>query len=300
VTALYAGTSSGLYVVGGSEGRDFEDRSVGALHVDAGGGLYALVEATEVWNNPGSGWKRLAVSDNLRLNCVSATGGDIWVGAAEAHLLREDGGELVPDAGFEGAPGRDQWFTPWGGPPDVRSLATSDGDLFVNVHVGGILRNDLHNRSWEPTIEIGSDVHEVVASGASSEGVWAATARGLAQSSDRGETWEFDDDGLHASYARAVALGREHVFMTASQGPFGGRAALYRKPYGGRGFEKIDRGLPEWFDGNIDTGCVTASGSSVAFGTENGDVCLSDDGGDSWEQIAANLGAVKWLEFVDE
>lgn len=49
---------------------------------------------------------------------------------------------------FEQAEGREEWYTPWGGLPDVRSLAVGTaGERYVNVHVSGILRSHEQGRS---------------------------------------------------------------------------------------------------------------------------------------------------------
>jgi len=44
------------------------------------------------------------------------------------------------------------------------------------VHVGGILRSQDHGESWQPTIEIGADVHQVTTGHGN---VYAAGAGGL-------------------------------------------------------------------------------------------------------------------------
>ena len=61
------------------------------------------------------------------------------------------------------APTRAEWHTPWGGPPSVFSMASLGDDLFVSVHVGGILRSSDGGQSWEATIDLHEDVHQVVA-----------------------------------------------------------------------------------------------------------------------------------------
>ena len=107
----------------------------------------------------------------------------VWIGASTARLYRVDGGDLIEDHGFAGAPGRDDWYTPWGGPPDVRSMAVDGaGTLFVNVHVGGILRYD--DTGPTPTLDQDADVHQVIADPSVEGRVLAACARGLAQSTD--------------------------------------------------------------------------------------------------------------------
>jgi hypothetical protein len=54
-------------------------------------------------------------------------------------------------------------------------------------------------RTWQPTIDINSDVHEVRAHQADPDIVVAASAIGLCISRDAGATWTIERDGLHAS-----------------------------------------------------------------------------------------------------
>ena len=208
------------------------------------------------------------------------------VGTAHARLARVSDGASELVASFDDAPGRDGWYTPWGGPPDTRSLsAAPDGRVFANVHVGGILRAADPTGTWSPTIDIDADVHQVLADPLDPSHVVAATALGLAESRDGGDSWTFTTDGLHAPYARAVALDGERLFLSASTGPRGGRAALYRREPGAAGFERCDDGLDDWFAGNIDSHRLAAAGGTVLFGTEDGRAFLSGGGGDGWREV---------------
>jgi len=191
-------------------------------------------------------------------------------------------------AGFDGAEGRTTWYTPWGGPPDTRSITEWDDNVFVNVHVGGILHTSDHGETWSPTIDIDADVHQVAIT---EDLVLAACAGGLAVSPDRGASWEMRSDGLDAPYARAVVVCGDTVLVSASGGPRGGRAAIYRADLAGGAFE---RRTTEWFDDNIDTYCLDAlnDGSFAAFGTSDGRLFASDDGGSSWRELASGLPSV--------
>jgi hypothetical protein len=236
-----------------------------------------------------------AVEDEVG-RCLLRTDGGVLVGTGHARLafVRDGDAELLPS--FDDAEGRDRWYTPWGGPPDTRSLTASpDGRLFANVHVGGILRATDPTGTWSPTIDIDSDVHQVLADPLDPAHVVAATALGLAESADGGNSWTFATNGLHARYSRAVALDGDTLFQSASTGPRGGRAAVYRREKVGDAFVKCEGGLPEWFDGNVDSHCLAASGGSVLFGTEDGRAFLSEDRGDSWGEVlsgAANVHCV--------
>jgi hypothetical protein len=249
---------------------------------------------------PGA-WRELARGEVLP-NCVAQVGEQILIGGPEARLYTADEEGLRGVPGFDVVDGRDDWSTPWGGPPDVRSMSVSaDGSaIYANVHVGGIPRSDDGGRSWRPTIDVGADVHQVLAHPTEPDVVLAASARGLEVSTDRGITWATHTDGLHASYARAVAVAGGTVLLSASTGPFSHQAAVYRaafEPAEAVAFERCTDGLPEWFDGNVDTHCLAARGNEVAIGTEDGDVYLSDDAGRSWSRASDGLAAIRALAF---
>jgi hypothetical protein len=295
MTEIWVATAEGVWRDGEAE---LDGHSVAALE-RRGQTWWAAVDDHDVWRRDEAGeWAKVATHDSDRLNAILPLDDQVLAGTSEAHLVRIIEGAAERVESFESIVGRGEWFTPWGGPPDVRSFAVSDtGVIFANVHVGGIVRSDDRGDTWEPTIDIRSDVHEVITG--DGEVVLAATARGLALSRDGGSTWQFDADGLHASYARAVALSGETVFLTASDGPFGGRAAPYRRPLDGSAvFTKNGDGLPEWFPGNIDSACLAASGRKAAFGTHDGRVFLSADSGRTWSQVAKDLPEVRALRLA--
>jgi hypothetical protein len=250
--------------------------------------------------DPDGAWAEVARSE-LELVCVVTTSQGVFVGTEEARLLRlGDDGALAPVEAFEAIEGRETWFTPWGGPPAVRSIAQDlSGRLHANVHVGGIPRSVDAGTSWEPTIEIDADIHQVVAHPSEPDVVLAAGAVGLAVSVDGGASWRIEREGLHATYARAVAVAGDHVLITVSNGPRGGRAAIYRtvlEP--GSAFERCTVGLPEWFDRNIDSGWLDARRREIAFGTGDGEVYRSDDAGERWTRAATGLPSIRAVRFA--
>jgi hypothetical protein len=285
---VHAATAAGIITLGDGRVAHLEGRDVRAIA--AGGGVWwALSGTTVLRRGAGTSWDEVADIPD-RPECLRPTEAGLFVGTDRAHLFKVEDHSAATVGGFEAAPGRNEWYTPWGGPPAVRSIASGDAAVYVNVHVGGILRSDDGGATWAPTIDIHSDVHEVIVHGGR---LLAATAYGLATSADDGATWEIEDDGLHASYARAVAVAGDHVLLTASHGPRGGRGAVYRRPIDAVGpFEKVHTGLPEWFRNNIDSGCLAGDGADAVFGTAEGRVFLSRDSGGSWDELAGDLSAV--------
>lgn len=297
--SVIAGTSDGLLFLDSKQHIELEGYSITAL-ASSPDGLWVIVDRNSVWHrNPEGEWHQIASIDDLRLNCILPYNGTVLVGTSQAHLIRIADGSTNRINCFETVEGRSEWYTPWGGPPDVRSMAIGQsGELYVNVHVGGILRSDDQGQSWQPTIDFHADVHEVRTVPSHPDLVLAATAEGLAVSRDRGNSWSFSRENLHAAYARAVAVCGQTILMTASMGPHGGKAAIYRHPLDKPGtFSKCEQGLPEWFDDNINTGTLSTSGNLAAFGTSDGQIFFSDDAGRTWKQIAANLSPIWCLNL---
>jgi hypothetical protein len=286
----FVGTRNGLVGRGGETW--LHDREVMALATGTEG-WWVLADGREVIRIRGEEAQTIASVEGEAGRCLLPVDGGVLVGTANARLVMAATGIAEFLAPFDDAEGRDSWYTPWGGPPDTRSLAAGpDGTLFANVHVGGILRAADPHGLWEPTIDVDADVHQVVADPRTVGHVVAATALGLAESSDGGRTWRYATEGLHAPYARAVALDGDLLFLSASTGPRGGRAAVYRREPGGDVFHKCEGGLPGWFASNVDSHCLAAAGGTVVFGTEEGEVFVSEDGGLSWEMAAEAVAPV--------
>ncbi len=296
---ILVGTTDGLHRIGPERDKCLATHEVTWIAED-GARWWAVLDGREVWRSESrDAWTKIGSLDSFRGNCILPHDSGVLVGTSNSHLRRLKGQDLEPVDSFDAAPGRDRWFTPWGGPPDVRSMSTDpNGGLYVNVHVGGILKSVDAGESWEPTIEIGSDVHQVHFDPASGI-LFAASSWGLGVSDDYGDTWQFQRSGMHASYARAVAVAGDTVLVSASTGPRTSRAAVYRKPVGDKGsFQKCADGLPEWIVNNVDTACLAASGSEAVFGTSDGSVFASDDQGDSWKLVAEGLPPVKCLALT--
>jgi hypothetical protein len=297
---IFVGTEDGLHEfdAGGRAGNvEFGGREVTALAPE-GWNFWAIIDGREIWHTAGEPWWfHVATLEELQGNCVADTRAGVIVGASEAHLYRVAGEGLEPVAGFDEIEGRSEWFTPWGGPPDSRSISEDDQAVFVNVHVGGIARSRDQGTTWEPTIDIQADVHKVWASDGR---VLAACARGLAVSEDRGDRWAMRTEGLQAPYCRGVAVCGESVLVSASNGPRGGRSALYRGTLDGPSFERCREGLPEWFDDNIDSYWLDAipSGELAAFGTSDGTLFASTNQGAGWAEVASGLPPIRRVLVV--
>ena len=207
-------TSSGKHLTA------LEGRALCALAPGPDDTWIAIVDRREVWQHAADGtWSALAAAD-VDLSSLVTVAGVVFAGTYAAQLLRLENGHLVPVESFDRIANRDEWHQV--GPAlNVRSMtATCDEQvLLANVHVGGIQRSTDLGESWEPTIEVDHDVHEVRAHPTHPNVVMAAAAVGLCVSDDAGATWSVVTDGLPLTYARAVAFIDDDVLLSISDGP---------------------------------------------------------------------------------
>jgi hypothetical protein len=207
------------------------------------------------------------------------------------RVVAESGAVEVLD-GFDAVPGRDSWHAV-GVPLQVRSMsATVDGALLVNVHVGGIPRSIDGGATWQPTLAVDDDVHQVLAHPTRAEIAVAAASAGLCRSTDGGATWHSTTEGMEMSYARGVAIVGDDVVVSVSDGPWSERSAVYRASVDGGSVEKVTGGLPDYLSGNIDTRCITSDGTKVALADGQGDVWQSAQGCNGFTRIAEGIGGV--------
>lgn len=276
-----------------------EDTSVTAIAAGQmpGGAVYVLLDGERVARVGDFELTEVSELPSATGQSMAAAGAKLIVGTEGAHLLEVDPGtgQVTALESFDRVPGREAWGNPAASEPDLCSIAVGgDGSLFVNVHVGGLWRSTDAGATWQNVIEPALDVHEV-ATGAGGRVVVAA-ARGAAWSDDSGRTWKWTAEGMHAGYARAVAVDDDVAYVTSSTGPTSTDGRIYRWRAGGA-LEQCRTGLPDSFPYNLDSGCVAARSGEVVLGTRDGRLYRSRDGGESWEQVAERMHAITSVRF---
>jgi hypothetical protein len=313
-TILAATWSDGLFVFAGETRRqELAGQSVRALAPDHDGGAFAIVDGHSLCRRSREGaWSTIATSE-LDLACLVGVGDMIYLGTDDARVLRVSQDRTIDQlGGFETTPGRDTWYAGTAlidgkvvGPPlGVRSMnATSDGSaLLANVHVGGIPRSTDGGMTWQSTIDVDSDVHEVCAHPSDPRTVIAAAAIGLCISRDGGATWTVEQTGLHALHCTAVAFSENDILVSAATDHFAAQGAVYRRPIEGTGPLQPVHGLPRWLEGIVDTGCIATHrsmhGSALAVADKAGNLYASADAGHSWLQRDSGLPMISRVLLI--
>ena len=236
--------------------------------------------------------QRISTGIEAPLTCVTVMNEDpmsLLIGTEGPHIYRltGEGGPAQRLATFDELECRDDWYTPWGGPAAVRSLAHSEDWVYADIHVGSIMRSSDGGESWAPvTPDLHEDVHQVATSPRREKRVYANTANAVYISEDRGGSWEHRAVGLSARYGRAIAVHPEDpdcLLASVSTGP--GRNAegkLYRSEDAGRAWTHAAEGFPATTRGNIDTFHIAFSSAGTAWAAAEGTLYRSEDRGKKW------------------
>jgi hypothetical protein len=293
---------SGLFrVTGKTVHQELAGQSVRSLVADGCGGALAIIDGHSLCRRFAEGeWTEIAKSE-LNLSCCVPVGDLVFVGTDDARILRVDPeGSQQCLTGFDAVAGRDKWYAGsmivdgkrMGPPLGIRSMAaTCDGAvLLANVHVGGVPRSTDSGLTWQPTIDIDTDVHQVCAHPTRPDIVIAAAGTGLCISRDAGATWTNEQRGLQGHHCYSVAFARNDIFVSAAAGPFTAQGAVYRRPIDSNDpLQPMDGGIPKGIDGNVDTNCIATRDSMAAVIDRSGCLYLSQDNGDSWSSPLDDL-----------
>lgn len=293
MAAITVATEHGLRVAGQSSD-PLHGADVTALAPNRAG-LWALVAQREIFRITRGEAARITSLDGPIAHCLTDCSGTLFVGTEDSGLYRLDDDHLKRVSAFDDAPGRTDWFQPPGHRPATTwSLACGPGQLYVNVHVGGLLRSRDGGASFVQTIDVNLDVHEV-ALGPDGR-LWAATGKaGLAESRDGGGTWSFHTKGLPATYLTCVAPAEDTVMVAASSGFGSGDDAVYR--FDGKKFVRCDYGLPDRF-GHLNARQLVAQGRRAAVAGGDGNVYSTEDGGRSWRVALEGLASVRAIALA--
>lgn len=305
---LASSWTDGVFILD-SDGLSHElpKRTVRGLSDDLAGGAFAVVDEHHLFRRELTGQWHCVASSGYVLSVTFAVEHKVYVGTDDARVLvLDDQGKLNQIDCFDSIHGRDSWFAGTAivdgkevGPPlGIRSLSGSvNGCIFANVHIGGIPRSVDGGVTWEPTIDVGFDAHEVRVSPSNTNLVVAATASGLCISWDGGESWSVQSAGLHAPYCSAIAVTAEHIFVAASENHFSPQGAIYRRsvvPFRDH-LEKVGAGLPDWLAGIVDTSCIASSSDEMALASARRELFTSVDAGRNWikrDETVAGISSV--------
>lgn len=296
-----------------------DGRFLVAVASDIYGPALALSEDCETWEQiaagpayPDGGENRLRQIWTLKENR-----GTLYAGVQDAGLFASAAGgqSWTPVSGLNEHPTRDGWM-PGAGGLCCHALVFSKDDpdrIWCGISAVGVFRTDDGGATWIPknrgvTIvledkrhkEIGTCVHGLAQDPADPDRLFRQDHSGMYRSSDGGDQWEKNEDGLPSGFGFPIVIdgGGRALFAVPQESdqyrvPAGGALRVYRSTDGGTSWHAASNGLPAsnaW--GTVLRGAMCVDDldpAGVYMGTTSGTLHASADLGHRWTNIPVSL-----------
>ncbi|MCE7991114.1 MAG: glycosyl hydrolase [Roseivirga sp.] len=193
--------------------------------------------------------------------------------------------------------------------------------LTVGISCAGVFQSYDGGGNWYPTnkgleafylpnsnVEVGHDPHCMQIPASDPQVVWQQNHCGVYRSEDKGKSWTnvSDPNGI-ASYGFAIVADdrdAQKAWVIPAQSddlrfPYKNQLAVYQTIDGGKSWNAQRKGLPQ--NGSFDLILRSAfhgKNDILAFGTNNGNLYASANGGESWEALSQNLSAVRQVALI--
>jgi hypothetical protein len=277
-----------------------------------------------------------AIEWSLKLIWGLAAGGPtergvVWCGTMPGGLFKSmDSGETWEmNRPLWDHPKREDWGPNGAEHPGIHSICVDPRDsrhVSIGVSTGGVWITRDSGKSWvqtgggmradyfppeqmnDPNVQ---DVHCLVQSAADPEVFWVQHHNGIFRSTDGAASWTEITNVKPSVFGFAVAAHPKDPntawFVPSTKDekrcPTDGRVVVNRTRDGGKTFETLRRGLPQEFayDLTYRHGLdVDETGDRLVFGSTTGSVWISEDSGDSWQNVSTHLPPVYAVKFVKE
>lgn len=259
---------------------------------------------------------------------AGADDGDLWCGTLPGGLFKSSdrGASWQLVESLWNHPGRAKWMgggAEWPGIHTVLVDPRNRNRVLLAVSCGGVWETTDNGGTWAnigeglraefmPPEQAGDpgiqDAHRMAWSMSNPDILWIQHHNGIFQSSDGGRNWREFHNAVPSAFGFAVAM-HPHDPQTAWFVPgvkdetrvaCDGALCVMRTRDGGATFEACRKGLPQEHAYHlVYRHCldVTGDGKTLAFGSTTGSVWISEDGGDSWSRLSADLPPIYCVRF---
>lgn len=286
----------------------------------------------ESWDTGGTGLA-YAEDDSERVTrvwSIRPAGGQLMYAGVEASgLFRStDGGDTWTEVrALRQHPTHETWGPGYGG----KCLHTIAPDpfnpnrLYVACSSGGIYRSDDGGEQWQPINqgircefmpedqqypESGQCVHKFWLSPSLEGRIWLQNHGGVYRSDDGGHSWDYVGEPLPSDFGFPIVghptnPDRAYVLPVQRWPRWSpdNVLAVFRTQDGGRGWERLDDGLPQPSFSGVLRDAFTSDNSTplgLYFGTTSGEVYHSADEGESWHLVAQHLPRIHSVVAAEE
>ena len=250
----------------------------------------------------------------------------IYVGTEPAALFVSNGYGFDELKGLSQHPTRDEWQGGGKGSknPFLHSIVFNPAnpyELMVGISCAGILRSFDKGKSWQPSnsglkafflpdseAEVGHDPHSIIRHPKDPKILWQQNHCGVFRSSDGGDIWvDVSDKNDKAVYGFDLVIDEEDVntaWVIPAQSddlryPHNTKLEVFKTVDSGRNWQSKSQGLP--LETSFDLVLRSAfdkSGDVMVFGTNNGNLYISEDASESWSPLNQNLSAVRTVNLI--
>ncbi|MBL9150979.1 MAG: hypothetical protein JNK37_00755 [Verrucomicrobiales bacterium] len=262
---------------------------------------------------------------------AGAADGDLWCGTIPGGLFhsRDRGASWRLVESLWDHPGRGKWFGGGADWPGIHSILVDPRDrrrVLLAVSCGGVWESRDDGATWHnigeglradfmPPDQAGDpgiqDAHRIAWSLSDPDTIWMQHHNGIFVSRDGGRHWSEIENAAPSAFGFAVAVhpgdpqtawfipGIKDECRVACDGAL----CVTRTRDGGATWEALREGLPQQHAYHlVYRHCldVTGDGRTLAFGSTTGSVWISEDGGDSWQRLSAELPPVYCVRFGPE
>lgn len=253
--------------------------------------------------------------------------GSLFCGTIPGGLFRSDdrGDSWQLVQSLWDHPQRKAWFGGGADYPGIHSICVEDtGALTLGVSCGGVWRSEDDGATWalcgegmyaefmppERRYDMSiQDPHRLVQCPSNPDVLWAQHHNGVFRSTDRGEKWQDVPTATPAKFGFAVAVHPRDpdtawlvpAVKDEHRVPVDGKVVVSRTRDGGKTWTVLREGLPQEHAYDIvyrHALDVDDTGDVLAFGSTTGNLWISEDGGDRWQEISTHLPPIYAVRFV--
>lgn len=257
---------------------------------------------------------------------------------AELYVSTDDGDTWDRIDGLSSHPSRGSWQPGGAGLVlhSIVTHPEDPARLWVGISAAGILASEDGGATWErrnrlandPGAHVGAEphghagacgadvgycVHNMVrAPAASGDLLYQQNHHGVFRSPDGGRSWHEVTAGLPSNFGFPIAVhphDPDTLWVVPMNGDMAGRfppdaaAAVWKSSDGGATWSAQRQGLPQshcYFTVLRQAMAVddAPGAGGVYFGTNTGSLYASDDGGQTWQELARHLPAIRSVETV--
>jgi hypothetical protein len=255
--------------------------------------------------------------------------GCLWLGTEPGGLFYSDNGGATwtinePLWNHPSRQDKTQWFGAGKDFPFIHSIIVDPQNsqtVYIGVSCAGVFKTTDGGKSWSaknnglvatylpnPKTEVGHDPHRMLLCSSDPNVIWQQNHCGIFRTNDGAENWK-DVSGKEGFpfYGFALAIDDESpdiAWVIPAQSdevrlPHELKLAVCKTIDGGKSWATFRSGLPasNSFD-LVLRHALARSGRTLAFGTNNGNLFVSEDRGETWTTITHHLAVINCVVFA--